>query len=165
MSPTASTLLRKKLREHDAVLMSVTDIGAQEYVGNVQKVYSRRFEGPTAYDAGPLSFVGSPGTFGTVTLKHNERALVFLRYIQHSGRYYQDPMRGHFTVTSRDGHDLAIANWALLDARGEQWEPEYLRKEAFILEPEKPWQVALPFSLLEQHLNEELKLLNGETNA
>jgi hypothetical protein len=68
MSHPASTLLRKKLFDYDAVLMNVTESGAQEYVGNVQKVYSRRFEGPVAYDAEQLNFVGSPGAFGNVTL-------------------------------------------------------------------------------------------------
>ncbi len=165
MNLSPSTLLRKKLREYDAVLMSVSESGPQEYVGVVQKVYSRRFEGPVTYDAGPLAFVGSPGTFGNVTLKNGENALVFLRFSAGSGRYYQDPMRGHFSITSHDGRLFAVANWALLDPRSGEWEPAYLRKEAFILDAEKPWQVAMPFSLLEQHLHEELELLNGEQNV
>lgn len=165
MSHPTNTLLRKKLCEYDAVLMNVTESGAQEYIGNVHKVYSRRFEGPVAYDAEPLNFVGSLGIFGNVTLKHDERALVFLRFIKESARYYQDPFRGHFSIAPLDGNLFAIANWALLDERGEKWGPEYLRNEAFIVHPEKPWQVALPFPLLERHLNEELELLNGTANA
>lgn len=161
----ASTLLRMKLLEHDAVLMSITARSAQEYVGTVQKVYSRRFEGPIAYDAGPLHFVGPPGTFGNVILKNEERALVFLRYIKGSERYYQDAMHGHFSVIGCDERLLAIANWALLDERGEKWAPEYLRNAAFIVDSENPWQVALPYSLLEKHVNEELELLRGAKNA
>jgi hypothetical protein len=165
MNLSTSTLLRKKLREYDAVLMCVSESGPQEYVGVVQKVYSRRHEGPVAYDAGSLAFVGSPGTFGNVSLKNGERALVFLRFISGSSRYYQDPMRGHFSITSRDGRLFAVANWGLLDPRSEEWEPAYLRKEAFVVDHEKPWQVAMPFSLLERHLLEELELLNGEQNV
>ena len=164
LSPLAS-LLRAKLREHDAVLMTVAYKGAQTYTGHVQKVYSRRFEGPSAYDAGPLEFAGAPGTFGDVTLKDGETALVFLRFISKSARYYQAPWHGHFSVVHRDGALLAIANWALLDARGSEWGPDYLRKGAFMVDPEKPWRVAMPFALLEQHLTEELELLNGAAST
>lgn len=151
-------LLREKLTRCDPVLMTVQALGQQQYVGVVEKVYSRRFEGPSAYDSGPLHFVGSTGSWGNQTLANGERALVFLSYLHHSSRYYQSHWQGHFSVLAKEGNLLAVANWRLLDASARPWGPAYLRDSAFLLDEEQAWRVAMPFSLLERHLIEEIEL-------
>ncbi|WP_437984114.1 hypothetical protein [Sorangium sp. So ce117] len=151
-----NVLFREKIRQYDALLMRVQVCGAQQYTGFVEKVFSRRFEGPKRYGDGLLEFVGSPGHWGQVTLKDGERAIVFVRYLTHSDRYYQDHWRGHLTIV--EGGDIAVANWPLLKEGG-VWEPEYLRSAARLLEPSNPGKVALPYKLLEQHLHEEIALL------
>lgn len=149
-------LLRKVCRSHDALIMCVTDNGQQQYTGKLQRVYSRRFEGPQKYDLGVLQFVGAPGSWGNITLKDGELALVFICYLPHSQRYYQHHWHGHFTLFEINRQLHAIANWPLLQNGYSSWGPEYLRRSAFIPDLTKPWQVAMPFDLLETHLIEEL---------
>lgn len=149
-------LLRDKVAQGDAILMTVSYLGQQRFVGRVEKVYSRRFEGPVKYDAGPLSFVGSTSAWGNRPLADGERALVFISYLAHSERYYQDHWHGHFSVVSIDGALYAVANWHLLQSEAPTWGPAYLRESAFLLDSDKPWQVAMPYALLERHLAEEL---------
>lgn len=154
----AIPLLRDKISRSDAVLMTVKALGQQKYVGTVEKVYSRRFEGPNPYDSGPLSFVGSTGSWGNQPLRDGERALVFMGYITYSQRYYQEHWQGHFSVIAEDSELLAVANWHLLSPEVKAWGPDYLRKSAFLLDNDKPGHVAMPFNLLERHLIEELEI-------
>ena len=149
-------LLRDKVARCDAVLMTVIDKGQQQYIGKVEKVYSRRFEGPHSYDAAQLSFVGSTGAWGNQALVSGERALVFMSYLSSSERYYQDHWHGHFTVVSINGEQYAVANWHLIQSGERSWGPTYLRDSAFLPNNAKPWQVAMPYALLERHLIEEL---------
>ena len=150
-------LLRDKVARCDAILMTVIDKGQQQYIGKVEKVYSRRFGGRAdSYDSAPLSFIGSTGAWGNQTLVSGERALVFMSYLPSSERYYQDPWHGHFTVISIRGEQYAVANWHLLQPGERSWGPSYLRDSAFLPDNEKPWQVAMPYALLERHLVEEL---------
>ncbi|GGZ07600.1 hypothetical protein ACFFTM_03865 [Pseudoduganella plicata] len=149
-------LLHDKATRYDAVLMTITAQGQQQYLGTVERVYSRRFEGPEAYASGTLRFVGAPGTWGNQTLADGERALVFVRWLPHSGRYYQDHWHGHFTIVEVNGVACAVANWHLLRSTERTWGPEWLRNAAFLPDENKPWQVAIPFALLERHLIEEL---------
>jgi hypothetical protein len=152
----ASPLLREKVSRCDAVLMTARSLGQQQYIGTVEEVYSRRFEGPARYDAGPLSFVGSTSAWGNVPLADGERALVFINYLPHSGRYYQDHWHGHFSLLERAGQLSAVANWHLLLPEQQSWGPAYLREAAFLLDENKPGKVAMPFALLEKHLLDEL---------
>jgi hypothetical protein len=152
-------LLREKVRQYDALLMTVKDEGAQQYTGYIHQVYARRFDRSHQYDAGTISFVGSAGNWGNITLKDREKALVFITYLTGSERYYQGYHQSHFTVTEHQGTLCAIANWQLLREHS-TWEPKYLREAAFLLDPTRQWQVAMPYSLLERHLYEELARLN-----
>jgi hypothetical protein len=141
--------------------MTVTALGQQQYIGEIEKVYSRRFEGPEKYASGPLPFVGSPGSWGNHTLTNGERALVFVRWLAGSSRYYQDHWHGHFTIISIHEVQYAVANWHLLEPAEQPWAPRYLRDAAFQLDESKPWQVAMPYALLERHLTEEIDRLDA----
>jgi len=149
-------LLHDRAARYDAVLMTVAAQGQQQYLGTVERVYSRRFEGPEPYASGPLRFVGAPGSWGNQTLADGERALVFVRWLPHSGRYYQEHWHGHFTIVEMNDVAYAVANWHLLQSTERTWGPGWLRDAAFLPDEKKPWQVALPFALLERHLIEEL---------
>jgi hypothetical protein len=92
-------------------------------------------------------------------LEDGERALIFLKYLTHSNRYYQAVQRGHFTLLNIDGEKNAVANWRLGLGDTATWQPKYLRESAFLIDTSRPWQVAMPFALLEKHLLEELSLL------
>lgn len=150
-------LLREKLRRCDALVLVARKTGPQQYTGEVERVYSRRFQGPNPYD-GSFSFVGTPDHWGSKTLDDGERALVFVSYLSNSQRYYQLHWRGHFSLCDIAGTLHAVAHWRLLDEgdRG-RWGPDYLRDSAFLADAAKPWQVALPFNLLERHLLEEIE--------
>lgn len=149
-------LLRDSIQSCDALIMRVSDLGNQEYMGRVEKVYSRRFEGPQRYEDFPLKFVGSSGSWGNVTLNEGELALVFISYVRGSNRYYQRHWRGHFTLQEQNNLLYAVANWNLLEHGRQSWGPDYLADSAFVLDPAKTSQVAMPFAQLEIHLLDEL---------
>jgi len=149
-------LLRDKISRCDAVLMTVTALGQQQYSGKVEKVYSRRFEGPGGYDVPRLPFIGSTSSWGNQGLVNGERALVFIGYSTSTKRYYQEHWQGHFSVVAIENQLFAIANWHLLKSGGRTWGPGYLRDSAFLPDKEKPGRVAMPYALLERHLLEEL---------
>jgi hypothetical protein len=153
-------LLREKVRQNDALLMTVKYEGAQQYTGYIHQVYSRRFEQSNQYDSEIISFVGAPNHWGATILKDGEKALVFVKYLTGSERYYQHHWQSHFTVVDHNGTLCAIANWQLLQEHS-TWEPQYLRESAFLLDPSRLWQVTMPYSLIERHLYEELAHLNG----
>ena len=152
---TPEPLLRERVRENDALLLTIIEVKGQDIVAKPERVYSRRFEGPQTYDQERLSFVGSPGSWGSVTLKPGELALVFIRYLEHSRRYYQHYWHGHFSVISLHGSRHAVASWHLLE-NGGIWGPGDLRASAFLPDPAVPWRVAMPYALLEAHLLEEI---------
>src|SRR5438128_2637566 len=124
MNPTAS-FLGEQLRAYDPLVVSVAEVAGQGIRATIERVYSARFSGPVQYAAGAtLHFVGAPGSWGNVTLKPSERALVFVAYIASSKRHYQCPWHGHFSLEDAAAGPLAVANWRLLDMG--PWEPEAL---------------------------------------
>jgi len=151
---TITQLLQKKIQGHDAVLLKVMSVQGQNVVGQVELIYSRRFEGEVPYDNSALPFVGAPGSWGNTTLQENERALVFLKDLGEGRGYYQEPWHGHFSIVDIDGSPHAIAHWDLLNSQ--PWGPEYLFQSAFPLDPSAPSKTAMPLHLLERHLREEL---------
>jgi hypothetical protein len=162
----APTLLRRRLHDADALLMRVRLAGAQSFTCNAEKIYSRRFEGAVPYTTEDFLLSGASPAWGNVTLEDGERALVFVSRFKNEERYYQQLWRGHFTVKAINGQPHAIANWhLLLEKECGLWQPEYLRRSAFLPDASKPSQVAMPYSLLERHLLEELALVDSGHGA
>jgi pimeloyl-[acyl-carrier protein] methyl ester esterase len=148
------TFIGERLALHDAVLMSVLQVDGQTIVGQVERVSSRRFEGPTPYDAGPLTFIGAAGSWGNVCLQAGERALVFLAFLPHAGRVYQGHWRAHFSMAEIDGNAVAIAHWDLTAPNADHADP--LHAAAFLPDPARPARVAIPWRVVEDQLVQEL---------
>lgn len=139
-------LLVPQLGHCDPVLMTIRQVSGQTIVGAVERVYATRFS-KVGYPK-TMSFVGSMGSWGNVTLQQGERALVFVCYQE--PRFYQCHWHGHLSVETINGAPHAIANWDLLSAA--RWGPDALYEAAFLVDPRSPMKVAMPYALLEQHL-------------
>lgn len=157
-----SALLRKRIRHADPILMRVKHIGAGVFSADVDKIYSRRFEGAIPYESTKFTFSAASNAWGNVGLSDGEFALVFVSRFSSDSKYHEFSWHGHFTVIREATHLLAIANWHLLDEKSSGvWGPEYLRESAFLLDQHKPNRVAIPYELLEKHIHEELMHANS----
>lgn len=141
-------LLATLLERCDPVLMTINEASGQNVIGTIERIYSSKFSGPDGYTQS-INFVGSAGSWGNVTLKQGERALVFMCYAK--PRFYQCHWQGHFSIQCIEGVPHAIANWGLLS--GAKWEPAELYAAAFLPNQSSPLRVAIPFQLLEKHLD------------
>ena len=141
--------------------MTITDVQGQTIIGTVEKVYSTRFEGKAKYESRPLTFCGSGGSWGNVILKKGERALVFLSFLNGSNMYYQDHWRGHFSIVEKDKEFFAVANWHMLEEKDAAC--VQLRQASFLLDPNIPWRVAIPYPIFENELLKELSEIENDT--
>lgn len=143
------SFLAQRLSSKDALLIDRVVIHRQAASARILRAYTNRHEGPVKYSTGNISFVGTPGHWGNPTLSTNDKALAFIGYNEYSERYYQHHWFAHFTVFEQSGIEYALVTWNI---NGSNWWPEVFHDQCLVPDETKPWRVAVPYALLEEHL-------------
>jgi len=107
----ASTLtgaLKRKLIDHDLLLVNITSFEQQRAVANIGRLYSRRHLFPsTTIFPSSISFIGGGAAWGEAPNWAGEIGFVMLRPV--GGDVYQAPWHGHIPI---ERHDDGL--WCLL---------------------------------------------------
>ncbi len=151
------SLLAKRAASADPLLVDILAMQGNAYLCRAITVYSTRFQGRAAYGSPNLVIRGASAAWGNVVPKVGEQVLIFVNSPDADGSYAMLQWRGHFNIETINDRLHAIANWHLLSKEETGlWGPPELRAAAFMPDPAKPWRVAIPFDLLELHLEEVL---------
>jgi hypothetical protein len=143
------TFLRERMRSSDALLIDQVSVESQEVKARILKVYKAQNEGPARYSSGEISFTGTPGSWGNPTLHPNDKAVAFIGYHAHSKRYLQHAWLAHFLIINQDDQEYALATWNINNTN---WWPSEFHAQCIVPDTSKPWRVAIPFPLFENHL-------------
>lgn len=157
------TLLRKRVAQADPILVRIIDDTGDVVTCEAIRIYSTRHAGHTPYSAEAFQVRKASSAWGNVPLgQSGTTALAFVAGSERGDHYREYPWRGHFAVEDIAGVVCAVAHYHLLNEKEcGLWEPSFLRKAAFMPDTSRPGRVALPYSLLERHLLEELALLEN----
>ena len=150
-------LLDTRVDSADPLLVDILGMQGNVYICRAIIIYSTRFQGRAAYGSPNLMIRGTSAAWGNVIPKVGEQVLIFVNRSNADGSYAMLPWRGHFSIETIKERLHAIANWHLLSKEETGlWGPPKLRAAAFMPDPAKPWRVAIPFDVLECHLEEVL---------
>ncbi|UUZ47703.1 hypothetical protein LP420_31825 [Massilia sp. B-10] len=153
----ANSLLANRAARADPLLVDILGMQGNAYVCRATTVYSTWFQGRAAYGSPNLIIRRASGAWGNVLPKVGEQVLIFVNNPNADGSYAMLQWRGHFNIEAIKERLHAIANWHLLNTEETGlWGPPELRAAAFMPDPAKPWRIAIPFDVLERHLEEVL---------
>ena len=140
--------LADKVANCDLVMVEiVASPQPQCFRARVERVYSAR-KGVDAASCGQeIEFVGSPPSWGQISLAVGDVALVFLKSI--SGRLYEEAWRGHMFVEQIDGERYAVFQHRELWLSPEV--PEFLRA-CSRQDPKRPSASAIRLEALQAYL-------------
>ncbi|MBK8804030.1 MAG: hypothetical protein IPN71_18635 [Fibrobacteres bacterium] len=144
--------IRKKLKNSDLVILNkIVSLGSQIFRGELEWIYSSAHSNGPLVQGESIDFVGTPGHWGNPTLDPYSRALVFIGYIHHSEKLYQDSWTSFLPILSVDGVDYSLIPWRV---EGDSPVPEDKRVHSPAALHVKPWMTVFKYEYIDQLIKE-----------
>jgi hypothetical protein len=142
--------LLESIKVNDLVMLSILDKPEpQEFTARILKIYSRK-HGMESFSVNEvINFVGLPTTWGSEQLNVGGVALVFIKYLDTSKRFYEMFWRGHLWLEEIEGKTHAVYQ------EKELWNKDYFPEELKLYarqDPKRSYATAIQFDALERYI-------------